>query len=350
TDVALDWFDNKRDKNKPFFMLLHYKAPHDMFDHAKRYDDYLADVEIPEPINMYFQPGPHFGSVGTRGVDDELLNKIGSSVSKRHHGRNMGMHMKIDRNLTDAEYTHEAYQEYVKRFLRCVKGIDDNLKRVFAYLRENDMMDNTVIIYTGDQGFFLGEHDFIDKRWMYDEAMRMPFIVRYPKIVKAGSTNDWLINNTDFAPTLLELAGVDKPGYMQGNSFVGALKGENEPNDWRDATYYRYWMHMAHGHANPAHFGIRTKTHKLIFFYGCDFERTDREQRDNNRYFPNTPVAWELYDLIKDPHEMVNVYGDSAYATVQAELKDKLKQVREQLNETDDEFPHIQKIIDENWD
>lgn len=350
TDLALEWLD-KRDKSRPFFLMHHFKAPHDMFDNAKRYDTYLEDVEIPEPDNLYDQPAEGFGSVGTRGVDDNLIHIIGSSISKRMTRRNMGQHMRVDKNLSDREYTHQAYQRYLKRYLRCVKGVDDNLKRLFDYLKKNGMFDKTVILYTGDQGFFLGEHDYIDKRWMYDEAMRMPFIVRYPKTVKPGSRNDWMINNTDFAPTMLELAGANVPAYMQGRSFAGALRSKARPADWRKATYYRYWMHMAHGHNNPAHFGIRTERYKLIFFYGCDFtEPSKAAKHGGNRYFPNTPPAWEFYDLKEDLREMRNQYGDPKYASVIAGLKKELKRVRRELKETDANYPHIQKIIDAHWD
>ncbi|MCH9022805.1 MAG: sulfatase [Planctomycetes bacterium] len=353
TDLTLDWLE-KRDKTKPFFLMHHYKAPHDMFDNAKRYDSYLEDVEIPEPDNLYDQPAKGFGSVATRGKDDDLIHVIGSSVSKRMTRRNMGKHMKVDQNLSDRDYTHQSYQRYLKRYLRCVKGVDDNLKRLFDYLRRNDLMDNTVILYTGDQGFYLGEHDYIDKRWMYEEGMRMPFIVRYPKMVKAGSSNSWLINNTDFAATMLELAGAKVPSYMQGHSFAGALRGEAKPTNWRKATYYRYWMHMAHNHNNPAHFGIRRERYKLIFFYGCDFTgpkgNRDQSNRDGNRYYRNTPPAWEFYDLKNDPHEMQNQYSNKKYKRIITAMKKQLKQIRRDLNETDEKYPHIQKIIDAHWE
>jgi uncharacterized sulfatase len=353
TDLTLEWLD-QRNKSKPFFLMHHFKAPHDMFENAKRYDAYLADVEIPEPANLYDQPAPGFGSVGTLGQNDSLVHIIGSSVSKRMTQRNMGQHMQVDNNLSDREYTHQAYQRYLKRFLRCVKGVDDNLKRLFDYLEKNGLMDNTIIFYTGDQGFFLGEHDFIDKRWMYEEGMRMPFLVRYPRMIKTESRNNWLINNTDFAPTMLELAGAKVPSNMQGCSFVGALRGQAKPPDWRKGTYYRYWMHMAHGHNNPAHFGIRTEQYKLIFFYGCDFTDIQRgrkiTQHGGNRYFPNTPPAWEFYDLKADSHEMHNQYANPKYASVITELKKELKQLREELKETDADYPHIQKIIDAHWD
>ncbi len=194
-------------------------------------------------------------------------------------------------------------------------------------------------MYTGDQGFFLGEHDLTDKRWMYEEAMRMPFIVHYPKMVKPGSSNSWLINNTDFAPTILDLGGLKTPDYMQGRSFLPALKNEPKPKDWRTSTYYRYWMHMAHNLKVPAHFGIRGERYKLIFFYGCGLQGTGR-----------TPVAWEFYDLEKDPSEMKNQYANPAYRKIIADMKVELKKTREELNETDKKYPKIQEIIDANWD
>jgi N-acetylglucosamine-6-sulfatase len=263
----------------------------------------------------------------------------------------MGMHMGIDQSIPDPAYKHLAYQEYLKRYLRCVKGVDDNVARVFNYLEEQGIMDDTIIIYTGDQGFYLGEHDYIDKRWMYEESMRMPLLIRYPKIINGGSTTDALINNADFAPTLIELAGGKPPEIMQGMSFAETLKNGREPAEWRTGTYYRYWMHMAHRHANPAHFGIRTKDYKLIFFYGR-YWKNEGEVANiegwGNRYDFETPPAWEFYDLHNDPHEMDNRYRDERYHDVIQELKAELLKLREELGE-DDEVPEIQKIIDLYW-
>lgn len=359
TDISLDWLENKRDKTKPFFLMHHFKAPHDMFVYADRYKDYLEDVEIPEPDNLYDQPGEYWGSVATRGENDGLVEVIGSTISPHAQKRNLSRiyKKKIQEQtgkeiLSDQEMTHYAYQLYLKEYLRCVKGIDDNLKRIFDYLRENKLMENTIIVYTSDQGMFLGEHDFIDKRWMYEESIRMPLIVHYPKIIKANSNCDWLINNTDYAPALLDLAGIETPDYMQGESFVDALKGKKEPKDWRDATYYRYWMHMAHGHNNPAHFGIRTKKYKLIFFYGVDYTDTHNkkkvEDKDGNRFWESTPAAWELYDLEKDPNEMLNQYANPKYAEIVKKLKQKLFETREEIGDTDEQFPRIKNIIKEN--
>jgi uncharacterized sulfatase len=231
--------------------------------------------------------------------------------------------------------------------------VDDNLARLFAYLKANGLYDNTIIIYTSDQGMMLGEHDYIDKRWMYDESMRMPFIVRYPAKVKAGSVNTDLINNTDFAPTILELAGTQAPAQMQGRSFADALEGKPLKN-WRTATYYRYWMHLMH-HDNPAHFGVRTADYKLILYYGqpenesCLGQLTMPWKKGESYKIEPTPPAWEFYDLRTDPHEMHNEYANPKYADTIRDLKGQLKQQRTDLHETDEARPHIQRVIDANW-
>jgi len=327
TDIGLEWLKNGRDKSKPFFLMHHFKAPHDMFNNAKRYDTYLEEVEIPEPENLHQPPD---GSEGSRG--------LGSGVGRAHAPWKLASKLGIDNTLDDRAYAKAGYQKYLKRYLRCVKGVDDNVKRLVDYLKETGELDNTAIIYTGDQGFFLGEHDLMDKRWMYEEAMRMPFIVHWPNAVKKGTVNDWLINNTDFAPTILDIAGVETPGYMQGRSFASALAGESKPSDWRRVTYYRYWMHMAHRLAVPAHFGIRSDRHKLIFFYGS-------APNGGNR----TPAAWEFYDLEKDPFEMKNEYANPEYKRIISGMKAQLKQTRVALGETDEGNPKIQEIINANW-
>ncbi len=360
TDITLNWLDRQRDKTKPFFLMHHFKAPHDMFVYAERYEDYLKDVPIPEPSNLYNQPGPAFGSIAPRGENDSLVGVIGSTISPQASKRNLTRYYRRKiRDLTgrdklsDRELTHHAYQLYVREYLRCVKGIDDNLQRIIDYLTDNDLLNSTVIVYTSDQGMLLGEHDYIDKRWMYEESIRMPLIVHYPKMIAGGRRSAWLINNTDFAPTLLALAGVRRPDYMQGHSFVGALQGAPEPKDWRTGTYYRYWMHMAHGHNNPGHFGIRTHQHKLIFFYGCDYTDTHNKKlvtkHEGNRFWKNTPVAWEFYDLSRDPHEMHNRYADRAYQATVRSLKLELKTLRQELGDTDQEHPKIREIINAHW-
>jgi len=353
TDLTLSWLKTKRDKDKPFFLMHHFKAPHDFFEFAPRYTDYLEDTEIPEPASLW--DNANNGSVATRGYDDSLTDTIGSSVGHRNIIRNMGMHMEIDPAIPDPEYKRLAYQEYLKRYLRCVKGVDDNVKRLFDYLEAEGLMDNTVIVYTGDQGFMLGEHDYIDKRWMYEESMRMPFLVRYPKTIAADSRTDAIINNTDFAPTLIELAGGNVPEYMQGHSFKTVLETGEEPAGWQQETYYRYWMHMAHNHNNPAHFGIRTKKYKLIFFYGRDYVERSGAAQEWAHHPPSmssfeTPPGWEFYDLSKDPKEMNNLYGEKEYATIIADLKVRLKALRSEVREDDMAFPKIAAAVEAHWD
>lgn len=343
TDITLDWLKNKRDKKKPFFLCHHFKAPHDMFENNPKYDGYLENTYIPEPASLW--DNKNNGSIATKGWRNSLENIIGSSVGRRCGYRNMGDDLGIDRELGDKEFKAAAYQKYLKRYLRCVKGVDDNVKRLFDYLEKEGLMDNTIIMYTGDQGFMLGEHDYIDKRWMYEESMHMPFLVRYPKKIKQGIKTDAIINNVDYAPTIISLAGGEVPEYMQGDDFSEILYTGKEPADWKKATYYRYWMHMYH-HNNPGHFGIRTKKYKLIFFYGKHYDPNVRAGLLANM---TTPAGWEFYDLEKDPHEMNNCYKDKKYKAVIADLKKQLKQMRIDLNETDAKYPHIQKVIDKYW-
>ncbi|WP_299534391.1 sulfatase [Ulvibacterium sp.] len=376
-DITLDYLRNQRDPSKPFFLMHHFKAPHDDFEYAPRYEDYLSETFIPEPESLY--DNGNNGSSATRGKNDSLTRIIGSSVSRRNLIRNQAMNIywndstiytkyrdakdiephefeKWEMNQLEKEYASQVYQDYLKKYLRCVKGVDDNIRRLMDYLKEEGLLENTIIVYTGDQGFMLGEHDYIDKRWMYEESMRMPFFVRYPKSIKGGIRTDAIINNTDFAPTLIELAGGKSPDYMQGKSFKSILETGEEPENWQKATYYRYWMHLAHKHQNPAHFGIRTKDYKLIFFYGKYWVDTDdpnatwNKKSWGNDFANHTPPAWEFYDLKKDPKEMNNAYSNPQYAEVIADLKLQLTKIRKDLNETDANYPHIQKIIDAHWE
>lgn len=336
TDVTLKWLKEGRDEQKPFFLMHHYKAPHDFFKYAPRYEDYLADVEIPEPDNLWEQP--RFGSIATRGANDELLPYIGTSIGRRNPRRNYVLHYEIDDSLSDVEAQRAAYNIYLKHYLRCVKGVDDNLARLFAYLKETGQMDNTVIIYTGDQGFMLGEHDYMDERWMYEESMRMPFLIRYPQTIPAGSRSAAIVENVDYGPTMLDFAGIKTPDVMQGRSFRTICETGREPADWKQEAYYRYWMHMAH-HDNPGHLGIRTKDYKLIFYYGCDYKGKNR-----------TPPGWELYDVRKDPTEVVNQYDNPDYADVVTDLKDRLAKLRQRVGDSGKDYPAVEAIVREYWD
>ena len=348
TDSTLKWFKTKREKGKPFFVCHQFKAPHDYFENAPRYQEYLADVEIPEPPTLYDVPDS-FGSIATRGYRDELLSHIGTSIGSRNPRRSYAVDLKqrfpeelpadyeVDK-LSERETTRLAYQAYLKKYLRCVKGVDDNLKRLFDYLKAEGLYDNTLIIYTGDQGFWLGENDYQDKRWAYDPSMRMPFIVRYPKTIKAGTRSDAIVENVDYPALMLDFAGIPIPATMQGLSFKSICETGREPKDWKKAAYYRYWMHMAH-HDNPAVMAIRTKAHKLVYYYGCNY---------NGGY--QTPPGWELYDLKKDSAELNNVYDDPTYANERKRLKNQLVNLRKAVGDDGSHYPAAEKVVQEFWD
>lgn len=204
----------------------------------------------------------------------------------------------------------------MKDYTAVITAVDENVGRLMSYLEKIGLLDNTIIIYTSDQGFFLGEHGWFDKRFMYDECHRTPLLVRYPGAVKAGSTTDAMAMNIDLAPTLLDFAGVSIPEDIQGMSLKPVLcNGGREPEGWRDAVYYHYYEYPS-WHSVKRHYGVRTKDHKLIHFY-------------------NDVDEWELYDLRKDPQEMHSVYGDPEYAGVKADLEAKMSALQQQYGDTD---------------
>ncbi len=327
--TSIAWLD-RRDRDRPFFLMNHFKAPHDNFENAERYDFLYENTTIPEPESLWMVP--NHGSESTRGS--------GTSIGKRNARRNMGHHMFVNPGLGVEEYKRTAYQRYLKKYLRCVKGVDDGVARLLAYLEREGELDNTVILYTSDQGFMLGEHDYIDKRWMYEESMRIPLIIRHGATVKAGSRSQALVNNTDLGPTLLALAGVETPEYMQGRALTPLLQGD-VPDDWRTSTYYRYWMNYAH-HDVPAHYGVRTANHKLIFFYGLPLNAPGARPSE-------TAPGWELYDLRSDPQEMRNVYGDSQYSETVARLKKELLRLKTQFGDTDEPYPDLMEMRNKYW-
>jgi arylsulfatase A-like enzyme len=296
-DKALDYLRNRRPEDKPFMFCCHFKAPHDTWECARRYEDYLADVEIPEPANLFDD---------YKGRSDALKKTL------QYIGSDWGDHTNFEEQtgrLKGKARRKKQYQLYMKKYLRCVKGVDDNVGRILDYLDESGLAENTIVMYTGDQGFFLGEHGLYDKRFMYEEALRMPFLVRWPGRIKPGSTSEGMILNVDFAPTILEAAGAKPHPAMQGRSFVPLLKGTT-PSDWRTSMYYRYYY--SHFETEP-HFGVRTHEHKLIYF--------------------NRINQWELYDLLKDPLEMNNVYDDPRYRQTVKKLKRELKRLQTELGD-----------------
>jgi len=296
-DKALDYLKNRRVKDKPFMFFCHFKAPHDTWECAERYRDFLKGVEIPEPSNLFDD---------YEGRSDMLRKQL------QYIGSEWGNHTNFAEETAHLEGKAKKkmqYQLYMKKYLRCVKGVDDNVGRILDYLDESGLAENTIVMYTGDQGFFLGEHGLYDKRIMYEEALRMPFLVRWPGQVEPGSTSKGMILNVDFAPTMLEAAGQQPHPEMQGCSFVPLLMGRT-PADWRKSMYYRYYY--SHFETEP-HYGVRTYTHKLIYF-----DRIDQ---------------WEFYDLRKDPAEMNNLYNDPSQQEIIADLKRELKRLQTELGD-----------------
>jgi len=325
TDLTLTWLKERRDPDRPFCLMTHFKACHEPFAYPERNADLLADVPIPEPESL-FEDKRH-RSPGSREYGFTI-----DTMAKRLRNGSHGGWTPPD-GLSGDALRRAAYQRFVRRYLRSVAAIDQNVGRLLDGLREAGLDDRTVVLYTSDQGYFLGEHNYIDKRWMYEESLRMPLLVRYPGEIAPGTVVDDIVLNVDFAPVMLDYAGAGVPGYMQGRSFRPNLRGRTPP-DWRDAMYYRYWMH-GNGARRPAHYGIRTRRYKLIFFYGLPLGHT--------RQKPTEP-GWELYDLQNDPHELHNVYGDPAYADVATRLKRRLDDLKRDLGDTDEAYPALVEL------
>jgi len=315
TAFSLEWLQN-RDKDKPFFLMCHHKAPHRPWDsdekHAQLYEDH--DVPLPETF-----------------FDDYSNRANAAKEAKMRVTRDMNdRDLKIDKlgpppdGLSETELANWNYQRYIKEYLRCVASIDDNVGRLLDYLDQEELTDDTLVIYTSDQGFFLGEHGWYDKRFMYEESLRMPFVVRYPQEIKPRSACDAIALNVDFAETFLDYARLPTPGDMQGSSLRPLFNGET-PEGWQTSLYYRYWMHLA-GHYVCAHYGLRTHRHKLIYYYGEALGTTGSVNESK------TP-EWELFDLEKDSLEMNNVYADPAYADVVKELKEELFRLKNKVGD-----------------
>lgn len=327
-DLSLDWL-NKRDSEKPFFLMCHFKAAHADWSPAKRFRDLYKDIDIPEPANLLED---YTNTTKSREI---ATLKLENMFGRRH----LAGHTKKETEGMTLEQTRRyVYQQYMKQYLRCIAGIDENVGKVLTYLDKNGLADNTVVIYTSDQGHFQGEHGFYDKRYMYEETLRMPFVARYPREIRPGTTTSDFVINTDFAPLFLDYASQSTPTDMQGKSFRRNLAGKTDDN-WRTDMYYRYWLHRAH-HGVPAHFGIRTEQHKLIFFYGLPMGLS--------KVAPSEPT-WELYDLDTDPSEKYNVYHQPAYAPVVRRLKQRLLELRKELKDTDDDSLEMQAVIGKYW-
>ena len=338
TDFALTWLDSTKVSEEPFLMVLQYKAPHRPWHPDTKYEKLWDDIEMPYPSTFNDSYEGREKTAGDTEMTMEYFSRRDMKL-ERPKGLKRKERIKWDfygakageivqpEEMSEVEGKKWRYQNYIKDYLACVKSVDDNIGRVLTYLKENNLEENTIIVVTSDQGFYLGDHGFFDKRFIYEESLRMPFMVRYPERIKAGSVNEDIITNIDFAPTLLELAGITTTQKMQGISFVPVLEG-NTPNDWQDAMYYHYYEFPFWHHVQP-HYGIRTQKYTLAhFYYNID--------------------VWELYDLEKDPSQMNNIYEDPNYNTVVTELKVKLKNLMVKY-ENDKSLVDFRKITDTDF-
>ncbi len=328
--MALDWLDN-RDEEKPFMIMIHEKAPHvPNIGYNPKYALEYFDEKKKEKNPYYFK-------------DEQILppdNFLPNRDSRDISARDFGM---LKPGYKEDTYTKEEelnmiknYQTETGGYLRLVAGVDENIGKLLKYLDEKNLTDNTVVIVTSDQGLFLGEHTLDDKRWIFNESSKMPLIIRYPKEIKPSSRCEDIVTVIDFAPTLLDYAGIKKHPGMQGRSFRKNLMGQT-PEDWENVEYYRYW---ANGCANtPAHYGVRTKEYLLVMYYGMPLGKSvDRKQ--NNRW---SPVGAEFYDLVKDPNENNNVYYQPEYQDSIKMMKELLERKRIEFKDTDVDYPLLSK-------
>lgn len=322
TDVALDWLKH-RDQSKPFLLMCQHKAPHREWLPATRFLDADHDRKYPEPETLF----DDYSGRGLAEHDQDMM------IARTMNARDLKLTDKPnvparERAAWDAYYgprnaafeaaklegralTSWKYQRYMHDYLATIRGVDESVGRVLDYLKQEGLEENTIVIYASDQGFYLGEHGWFDKRWIFEESLRAPFLVRWPGVVKPGSVNGDLVSNLDFAETFLEAAGVAVPAEMQGRSLVPILRG-HRPADWRTSFYYQYYEYPQPHHVRP-HYGVVTDRYKLVQFYGTGEDYT------------------ELFDLREDPREMRSVYGEPAYAAATKELAEEMARLRREL-------------------
>jgi arylsulfatase A-like enzyme len=321
TDLAVDFLEKKRDPARPFFLMLHHKAPHRNWQPAPRHLRLYDQAKIPEPPTLF----DDYSTRSRAAREQEMTVRDHFNLeSDLKMGPPPGRLDDAQRGAWEAAYEpkREAYSKtqpkddllvrwkyrrYMEDYLACVAAVDESVGRVLDTLEKTGLAANTLVVYTSDQGFFLGDHGWYDKRFMYEESLRMPFLVRLPGVIPAGSVCEDMFLNLDFAPTFLDLAGVSVPGEMQGLSALEFLRGKT-PEDWRQEIYYHYYEYPA-VHMAKRHYGIRTRRFKLIHFY-YDID------------------AWELYDLEKDPRELNNVYDDPSYRDIRKELSERLRAIQ----------------------
>jgi len=327
TDLGIE-FIRARPRHKPFFLMLHHKAPHRSWEPDERHRLMFAERVIPEPPTLWDDYATRASALR------ENRQRIAQDLSRRDlkleppaelDGRARRawldaapVELEVERDgqklrLTAESLVRYKYQRYMQDYLACVQSVDDNTGRLLDALEQQGLAQDTIVVYTSDQGFFLGEHGLFDKRFMYEESLRTPLVVRWPGVTSEGSTSDALALNLDFAPTFLDAAGVAVPAEMQGRSLVRLLRGET-PADWRTAFYYRYYHDPGH-HNTRAHYGVRTRTHKLIHYWRSG--------------------EWELFDLRADPHELRNLYGLVGQEALTAELKALLARLKQEVGDDD---------------
>lgn len=338
TDFAMQWLESERQQDEPFMMVLQYKAPHRPWQPDHKYEQLWEDIDMPYPATF---DDDYKGRELTAGDTEMTMDYFSRRDMKFEEPADLKGTEKIKwafygakpgeivqpEGMTAEEGKKWRYQTYIKDYLACVKSVDDNIGRVLKYLDDNGLAENTVIVLTSDQGFYLGDHGFFDKRFIYEESLRMPFMVKYPKMVKAGAVNEDIITNIDFAPTLLDLANIKTEQAMQGRSFKSILEGKT-PQDWEQAMYYHYYEFPYWHHVQP-HYGIRTQKYTLAhFYYNID--------------------VWELYDLENDPQQLKNVINDPQYANVVEDLKVDLKDLMKEYG-NDKPLEAYREITDKDF-
>ena len=373
TDHAIQFLET-RDKKKPFILFVHHKAPHRNWMPETKYLDLYEDVAFPLPVTFKDDYKGRCSAASTQSMTialememqadlkvsqgTEATGAIGGgltgelarmSPAQRAAWENAyGPKNKkfMEQNLKGDELIEWKYQRYLKDYLRCVKSVDDNVGRITEYLTQEGLLDNTVVIYTSDQGFYLGEHGWFDKRFMYEQSYRTPLIIRYPNLIEPGMQNNSLVQNIDFVPTLLALADIEKPAELTGLS-LQPLFSRTTPSDWRTSLYYHYYDYPAY-HNVRRHDGVRTDQYKLIHFYGkggvegatnpMQKVTSSAEYRFMQAYAKAGKIGNdqeincnELYDLLNDPDELNNLFGQPGYEKITAELQAILDQYRREL-------------------
>jgi arylsulfatase A-like enzyme len=327
TDLALQFLSD-RPRDQPFFLMMHHKAPHRPWEPDEPQAARFAGQRVPEPVTFWDSYATRTDALHENqqriaadltNRDLKLTSPDGLSAEELVAWRlAKPQAVTITRDgqtvtLTGEALTRWKYQRYMQDYLATVQSVDDSVARVLSFIDSAGLTQNTIIVYTSDQGFFLGDHGLFDKRFMYEESIRMPFLVRWPAAIEPGTRSDAMGLNIDFAPTFLDAAGVAAPAEMQGRSLLPVLR-DRVPADWRTGMYYRYY-HDPGDHNTRAHYGIRTRTHKLIYFFGKD--------------------QWELFDLVNDPHELHNLYGEPGQDELAARLKQELARLKREARDDD---------------